>query len=379
MSNYRSIIPELEKKLQDLVREQSEDTNNLIGCPYPYTTPGPDKNDALYYWDTYFINLGLLRLKKLEQARHNAENLISLQKRFGFIPASTHQSSLGYSQIPLLPWIIRDIYRATGDKEWLNRMLPDVINEFKYWTTKPHTSPSGLYRFAAPAAEETEQHAESESCWLQSARFQNVSHYNPVDLNALLYRNARLIFDLEKEANRDGSAAILKIGNKIKELIILCWNHQEQFYFDNNFEAKTQSPVKALSGFMPLFTKMIDQDRAKALFTNLKHFWAPGGLTITDQPYSESVSPWNYPLTCAPYIYFVVKGLSDYEFMEDAADIGTNWLNMVYDIYKNTGEMWEWYDVKNKRHQYTKDVENTPVMGWTAGTFITLLDTLGIE
>ena len=171
----------------------------------------------------------------------------------------------------------------------------------------------------------------------------------------------------------------MKKADKIKELFEICWNPKENFYFDNDFESKTQSQVKALSGFMPLFTKMLDQNRARDLFTNLENFWAPGGLTITDQPYSDSVSPWNYPLICAPYIYFVVKGLSDYEFMEDAADIGSNWLNMVYDIYKETGDMWEWYDVNEKSHRYSKSITNTPVMGWTAGTFISLLDVLGIE
>lgn len=379
MSKYESIIPELKKGYQNLVREQSEDTDTLIGCPYPYTTPGANKNDALYYWDTFFINLGLIRLKNLEQARYNAENLISLQKRFGFVPASTNKAYFGHSQIPLLPWIIRDVYRATGDKEWLYRMLPDVLNEFKYWTTKPHTSPSGLFRYAAHTLEEADQHAESESCWLQSARFKNVGQYNPVDLNALLYRNALLVYDLEKEANGEGSETLLKRSDKIKELFEICWNPEEKFYFDNDFVSKKLSNVKALSGFMPLFAKLSDNNHARELFSHIKDFWAPGGLTITDQPYSDSVSPWNYPLICAPYIYFVVKGLSDYEFMEDAADIGTNWLSMVYDIYQETGEMWEWYDVNEKSHQYSKNIKNTSIMGWTAGTYITLLDTLGIK
>ena len=46
MSNYRSIISELENKFKQLIREQTEDTAELIGCPYPYTTPGRDKNNA---------------------------------------------------------------------------------------------------------------------------------------------------------------------------------------------------------------------------------------------------------------------------------------------------------------------------------------------
>ena len=64
--------------------------------------------------------------------------------------------------------------------------------------------------------------------------------------------------------------------------------------------------------------------------------------------------------------------------MEDAADLGTNWLSMVYDIYEQTGEMWEWYNVQDKSVTSPTGFENSPVLGWTAGTYIALLDTLGL-
>ena len=65
--------------------------------------------------------------------------------------------------------------------------------------------------------------------------------------------------------------------------------------------------------------------------------------------------------------------------MEDAADIGTNWLTMVHDIYEQTGELWEWYNVKDKNTISQQGLPNSPILGWTAGTYIALLDTLGLE
>ena len=64
--------------------------------------------------------------------------------------------------------------------------------------------------------------------------------------------------------------------------------------------------------------------------------------------------------------------------MEDAADIGENWLAMVQRDYKKTGEMWEWYNVTDKSSNTAKQVENLPVLGSTAGAYIALIDALGL-
>ncbi|MBN1561953.1 hypothetical protein JW998_17000 [candidate division KSB1 bacterium] len=379
MEKFHSLLPALKERFEnELVREIPSDTDRLIGVPNSYITPGKEKQDALYYWDTYFINLGLIRLKLIDLARYNAENLIFLQRKLGYVPSSNLQSS-GRAVLPLLPWIVRDVYRATGDKDWLSRMLPDVVDEYHYWTMKPHTTPVGLYRFTDDQNNGSSANpGDVESCWLRSIRFKNFENYNPVDLNALLYRNAILIHDLQIEADGKGDNSLLQKSEHIKKMFPIFWNENKRFYFDNNFADKKLCEIKTLAGYMPLFVEMIDQKEADTLQTHLADFVAPGGITITDKDY-ELNDGQSYPLLCAPFLYFVIKGLSDYEFMEDAADIGTNWLTMVYDLYEKTGEMWEWYNVKDKSIESPKGVRNGPILGWTAGTYIALLDTLGLE
>ncbi|MBN1464658.1 hypothetical protein JXA02_02775 [candidate division KSB1 bacterium] len=380
MEKFHSLLPVLKERFEkELVREMPNDTDQLIGLPNAYVTPGKEKRDALYYWDTYFINLGLIRLKLIDLARYNAENLIFLQRKFGFVPASNSKSSGSQPTLPLLPWIIRDVYRATGDKDWLSRMLPDVINEFHYWTMKPHTTPVGLYRFTSEQNNGSiTSESSAESCWLRSIRFAKYENYNPVDLNALLYRDAILIHDLQIEADGKGDSSLLQKSEHIKKMFPIFWNEEKRFYFDNNFAEKRLSDIKTVAGYMPLFVELIDQKQADTLQKHLTDFVAPGGITTTDMDY-ENNSGRSYPLLCAPSLYFVIKGLSDYEFMEDAADIGANWLTMVHDLYEETGEMWEWYNVQDRSIASPKGVRNTPILGWTAGTYVALLDTLGLE
>lgn len=374
---FQSLLPNLKERFEnECVREISSDTDVLIGVPDPYVTPGKDKHDALYYWDTFFINLGLIRLKLVDLARHNAENLIFLQRKLGYVPASNVKNQTSASTLPLLPWIIRDVYRATGDKDWLSRMLPAVVDEFHYWTTKPHTTPVGMYRFTSE--EGRSKASSSESCWLRSTRFTHSDNFNPVDLNALLYRNAILIHDLQKEADGQGDKSLLQKSEHIQKMFSIFWDDDKNFFFDNNFAEKKLHDVKSLAGYMPLFVELVEHSQAEKLQAALKDFIMPGGVTITDKEYKEAGAGWSYPLLCAPFLYFVIKGLSDYEYMEDAADIGTNWLTMVYDIYEQTGDMWEWYNVKDKSTISPQGLSNSPILGWTAGTYIALLDTLGL-
>ncbi len=381
--NFHSLIPELKRRIkEECIRETYQDTAELVALPNPYVIPGKGKAEALHYWDSYFINLGLLRMRMVDYARHNVENLIHLVRLFGYVPASNHRDMLSYSQPPFLPWMVRDVYRATGDKEWLRRVLPQVVQEFRFWTNKPHTSPTGLYRYH-PAKEDgkwsPQQAAQAESGWVDSPRFEDARRFNAVDLNALLWRNAKLIYDLQIETDGQGDESLLQKANQLKKFMDYCWNQEVGFYFDNNFEEKKLSNVKTLAGFMPLFTEMVDQERAKRIQTHLGSFLAEGGLMCMIDGYNHIKSSWNAPICQAPYIYTTLKGLCDYELMEDAADIGTPWLKMVVDIYEKTGEVWAWYNAKDCSIVHPAGVENTPTLGWTAGVYIELVETLGLD
>jgi alpha,alpha-trehalase len=372
--NFQAILPELKNRIQkDFVREIVEDTDDLTGVPYPYVTPGSSKKDALYYWDSYFINLGLIRLKLVDLARHNVENLIYLQRKLGYIPCSNLKQKTWRPVLPILPWFVRDIYRATGDKDWLTRMLPAVIEEFQFWTTKPHTSPVGLFRYVQP-----EKSINGDGDKFQSLRFNAIENFNPVDLNAMLYRNAILIYDLQTEAEGKGDKNLLQKSEHIKKMFNVFLDSESGFYFDNNFAEKGLSKAKTLAGFMPLFVEMLDEKHAELLQKNLKEFIAPGGVRMTDKNYETDDTESLYPLVTAPHVYFLVKGLIDHDFMEDAADIGENWLAMVQRDYKKTGEMWEWYNVSDKSSNTAKQVENLSVLGSTAGAYIALIDALGL-
>jgi len=379
--NFHAVIPEIKQRIkEECVQETPVDTEALIGVPYPYVMTDHGNGPALYYWDAYFINLGLLRMRMIDLARHTVDNLAYLQRHLGFIPESNHKNLTSHSAMPMLAWMVRDVYRITGDKEWLRRLMPDVMQEFHFWTSKPHTTITGLYRFinTKSGALPDLSASQAESGWIGSRRFGDVRQYNPIDLNSLLYRNARLIHDFEAELEGKGDERLLEKSEQIKKLVEICWEEQEGFYFDYDYVKKRTNPIKTLAGFTPLFVEMMDERRAKRLSRQLGNFIAPGGLTMTEPPEKLEAAPWNHPLIYAPYLYMTIKGLCDYDMMEDAADIGLNWLNLVVDQYEKTGQFWEWYNAVDKSTVH-QDLKNTAGLGWTCGVYIAIVDLLGLD
>src|SRR5262249_56849769 len=73
-----------------LIRHQPEDRGHLIGLPRPFLIPSSDPSRPLfqefYYWDTYFMCLGVYDTAREWLILDAAENCASLIDRFGFIP-----------------------------------------------------------------------------------------------------------------------------------------------------------------------------------------------------------------------------------------------------------------------------------------------------
>ena len=115
------------------VRTNTVDAGSLIGLPKPYTVPCIEGFfQEMYYWDTYFTNIGLLLSGKVEQAINNTENIAYLIERYGKMPNGSRTFYLNRSQPPFFSQAVRDIFEATGDLEWLSRMYSTAEKEYSF-------------------------------------------------------------------------------------------------------------------------------------------------------------------------------------------------------------------------------------------------------
>lgn len=99
---------------------------NVVGGA-PYVVPGGRFNE-LYYWDSYFIVLGLLQDGRTNLARGMADNLLYEMDHYGKIPNANRTYYLTRSQPPFLTSMIRAVYDAgAADRAWLEGALKTAI------------------------------------------------------------------------------------------------------------------------------------------------------------------------------------------------------------------------------------------------------------
>lgn len=97
----------------------------------PYVVPGGRFNE-LYYWDSYFIVLGLLQDGRKDLARGMADNLLYEMKYYGKIPNANRTYYLTRSQPPFLTSVIRAVYDSgAADRDWLASALKTALDEYR--------------------------------------------------------------------------------------------------------------------------------------------------------------------------------------------------------------------------------------------------------
>ncbi|RKY81926.1 hypothetical protein DRQ11_14875, partial [candidate division KSB1 bacterium] len=99
-NNYKQALKYIENYWKKLTFYFPKNKNIHLGLPNPFVAPsfseGIFENDQ-FYWDSYFIILGLVKSNRVELAKGMIDNLAHLFKRFGIIPSRNRYYNLGIS------------------------------------------------------------------------------------------------------------------------------------------------------------------------------------------------------------------------------------------------------------------------------------------
>ncbi len=100
---------------------EPEDMQENFQLPYPCVPPCvTGMFRCLFYWDTFYTNLGLIADGELELAKNNVANLIYLLKKYGFVPNANSESGTKWcSQPPYLHWMVQTLEEYLQDEQWL--------------------------------------------------------------------------------------------------------------------------------------------------------------------------------------------------------------------------------------------------------------------
>ncbi len=364
-----------------------KDSGVFIGVPNPFISPNNKiYKDDIYYWDSYFQNLGLIESGKIELAKGIVDNFAHLYMRFGFIPARNRYYDAGQSQPPFLTSMILDVYKVTKDKEWLRKMTRIAEDELKnYWMAKIYHAKKGhmVYEGLSRYLEHFFTHvtAEHESGWDLTSRYKhNCLDYLPVDLNSLLYKYET---DLKWIYSMFGNSAKIRkytrmASKRKKKIINLMWTEKRGFFFDYNYRMKRRSKFYSLAGYYPMWVGIPTEKMAKRMVRNLRKFEYRGGLANTQKEgLSKDFKQWDYPNGWPNQQWIVIQGLLRYGYEKDARRIALKWLRMNKRIFERTHKFWEKYNVVRCTIGKSGVYQTQPGFGWTNAIYLKLTNMFG--
>ncbi len=406
----------------------------LLYLPRPYVVPGGRFNE-MYGWDSYFIQVGLLRDGELNLAKDMADNFLYEVQNYGKVLNANRTYYLTRSQPPFLTQMVLGVYKKTHDRQWLEGALREIENYYPYWTNEPHLTPeTGLSRYfdegegPAPESLSAELDAQGrthyelvkeyfkthqitdydigeyydrktdqltplfykgdrsmrESGFDPSNRFGpfniDIIHYDPVCLNSLLYLMETQTAEILDILGRGGEAGTWRnrAQARAEKVNRLMWDTKDGLYYDYDFAEKRVRHYPFLTTFYPLWAGIASKEQAARVEKNLSIFERPGGLQTSTY---VSGNQWDAPFGWAPLQMIAIEGLRRYGYRDDAERISMEFLSLIRREFLKQGYIVEKYDVVSGGSNVAANIHfgysaNQAGFGWTNAVFTELYDQL---
>lgn len=387
----------IDENFDSFTRVCKEDNGTLIGLPHPFSIPSKDWFEEMYYWDTYFTNLGLIVSGRTEQAINNTNNMLYLVERYGFMPNASRTTFLTRTQPPFLSLSVRDVFAVTGDKEWLANAYTILKKEHRFFEEKRSTE-LGLNRYygfaneqeapylAARYAERTGLHPDMadidiarhmrlccESGWDINPRWEGHGYdFIHVDLNSILYGAEMCMADFAKTLG-NGEEDIWKNKAAARKALMQKYMKTDSGYFtDYDYVNDAFSRVFTAASFYPLFSNLADEKEAAATVAKLPALLKDFGISVSEKNDVEGNFQWNYPNGWAPHQYLVYRALKNYGYDAEAREVAERYIRLVERVYDQTENLWEKYNVVEGNVKVNTESPMPAMMGWSAGVYLAL-------
>ncbi|XP_036334334.1 trehalase isoform X2 [Rhagoletis pomonella] len=427
-SDLNVIWKKLGRKMIDDVHKNSE-YYSIIPVDHPVIVPG-GRFIEFYYWDSYWVIRGLLYSEMYETARGMIENFLSIVQRFGFIPNGGRVYYFGRSQPPLLTGMVKSYVEFTKDYSFAVDSLDILEHEFEYWMNNHIVQAKGydvaIYRDSSSGPrpesyredvetsqffqtdEEKEQHycelkAGAESGMDFSSRwFINENGTSdgdlttlktrsivPVELNAILYWNAKMIAEFHEKAGNAAKSAEyeLKAAKIFEAIQVVHWNDEAGVWLDYDLINQKPRDYFVPTNLAPLWTGAFNALDSKRLSASVLKYIEklnldsyPGGVPNT---LANTGEQWDFPNVWAPMQYLLVVGLENLDTPE-AKNLSEKWahrwVKSNFEAYKQTQAMFEKYDaLKFGGHGGGGEYEVQEGFGWSNGVIVEFLAKYGGE
>jgi alpha,alpha-trehalase len=366
----------------------------------------------IYYWDSFFTMLGLLRDGERALATGIVEAMTDLIEDHGHVPNGARTYFLGRSQPPVYHmmvsllcdeqpevaarrlaamkrehawWMEGADSLASGEADGHVARLSDGSLLNRYWD--PRTTPrdeswredveTAALSTRMPEEVYRDLRAGAESGWDFSSRWLGdtelasirTTQIAPVDLNAFLFGLERAI-----AAAGDGDAAAYAehAAARREAMQRHCWHDAGGYFADYDLAARTVRAEPSAASLAALYCRVAtDVLAARSAQFVQERLLAPGGLRTT---LVETGQQWDMPNGWAPLQWIAVSGLRKYGHEALAREIALRWIGTVERTYARTGLLYEKYDIEARHAGGGGEYLPQIGFGWTNGVTSDLLD-----
>ena len=396
----------------DLAREPEQGADNSSALPvgHRHVVPG-GRFREIYYWDSFFTLLGLVRDGETELATGIVDTLTDLIEQHGHIPNGSRTYYLGRSQPPLFHMMVALLddqrpevaaRRLTAMKQeyswWMDgaeklvpgaqiahvAMLKDGAILNRYWDPRG-TPRDESWREDVETAAGSDRPAEAvyrdlragaESGWDFSSRWLDgdslstirTTSIAPVDLNAFLYG---LECAIAAYAGPEAAQYAALADRRREAMQAHMWS-PAGYFADYDLEREQARSIASAAALAPLLAGVATERQASdtADFVS-REMLASGGLRTT---LNASGQQWDRPNGWAPLQWIAVRGLERYGIQELATEISRRWIDAVDAAYLQTGLLYEKYDVETRSIGIGGEYAAQVGFGWTNGVTADLID-----
>jgi len=312
-----------------------------------WTTPDRWPHQYMWLWDSAFHGVGMSRVCP-DAAKDALLAMLEFIQDDGLLPITIMpdgQPRLPYTQPPILAWAALEVFDRCGDRDWAAECLPYLKRYLDWDRRNRDRNGNGVL----------EWHIEGNVlCRCGECGLDNSSVYDRGILLDAPDFSSQLANDYECTAQiaerlgetRTAGQCRAHAASAAEAIRRLLWWPQERFFFHRDFEGSFV-PVKAISGFMPLFAGVATDAQARGSLGHLRNpktFGTP--LPVPSESLDSGTfckDMWRGP-TWANVSYLVYRGLKRYGFAQDAARLKEGLLAGIQRWYEAEGCLWEFFD-----------------------------------
>ncbi|UZQ86593.1 FGGY family carbohydrate kinase [Thermoclostridium stercorarium] len=359
---------------------------------YPFIDPGSVYDGNLLDWDSFWSvyalaayektlnDGGAFRKKLIEGAMGNVLNFLSFQLDDGYIPMMVSKYNQGENEEPYLikkhkdgvilnmhkPFLCQQaclVSGLTGSFSWLEGYIEKLERYFECYDRYYYNENCGLYVWA----DDVMIGMDNDPAVFGRPRFSTAGIY----LNSFMVKEMHSMAKILKNTARNDRADYYaqKAENLKAAIQNECYDPRDKFFY--SVDVKTRSydwfhkglgvfwktlPIKiqAWTGFVPMYSEIASGEQAECLvrmhLENKNTFCSDFGvrsLAKDEKMYNleASINPSNWlgPVWLVVN-YVVFRGLLNYGYKEEAAELCNKTLLLLGEDYKKTGTLHEYYN-----------------------------------